>query len=169
LAFTQDPFRLIKEAVKPWDTKGRVIPGDFIRVLQGDLTGKEGFVKDFNDSQELVVEETSKDPSQPLVISQGWYAKAQEKVRGYVYRFRPYTHFKQASFTVAAKMTFCYDRLQPYDVIKVTHGSATGRRGHVLDIRHDGYLTIRATGSVGTDCFDWSFQGLLYLFNRTPS
>jgi ribosomal protein L24 len=154
VAFTQDPFRVIKEAAKPWDTKGRVLPGDFIRVLQGDLTGKEGFVKDFNDSHELVVEETSKDPSQPLVISQGGNAKAQERVRGCAYHFRPYTHFNQASFTVAAKMAFCYDRLQPYDVVKVIYGSATGRRGHVLDIRPDGYLTIKATGCVGIDSFD---------------
>jgi hypothetical protein len=138
-------------------------------VLQGNLTGKEGFVKNFNDSHELVVEETSKDPSRLLIISQGSYAKAQERVRGCVYRFRPYAHFKQASFTIAAKMIFCYDRLQPYDVVKVIYGPATGRKGHVLDIRPDGYLIIKATGSVGTDFFDWSSQGLSCLFNRTPS
>jgi hypothetical protein len=39
--------------------------------------GKEGFVKDCNDSYELVVEETSKDFNQPLVITQGGYPTAQ--------------------------------------------------------------------------------------------
>ena len=46
-------------------------------MLQGELVGKEGFVKDCNDSYELAVEETSKDLSQPLVILEGGYPKVQ--------------------------------------------------------------------------------------------
>jgi ribosomal protein L24 len=55
---------------KPWDTHGRVLPGDFIRVLKGHQAGKEGFVKDTQNSSDLLVEETCKDSSQPVIISE---------------------------------------------------------------------------------------------------
>ena len=78
----------MKEQTEPWDTKGRIIAGDFIRVLQGELVGKEGFVKDCNDSYELVVEETSKDLSQPLVILEGGYPKVQgDRVSAWLHLF----------------------------------------------------------------------------------
>jgi hypothetical protein len=69
--------------------------GDFIRVLQGDLWGKEGFVKHCNDPDELVVEETSKDPGQPLVTYEGGYPMAPtERVCGWSHCFSPAYSFQ---------------------------------------------------------------------------
>jgi len=55
----------------------------------------------------------------------------------------PQAHFNQATFTVAAIDTFCYDRVQLYDVIQVVNGPARGKTGHVIAIQPSGYLSIR--------------------------
>jgi hypothetical protein len=46
-------------------------------------------------------------------------------------------------------MTYCYDRLQLYDVVEVIHGPEAGTRAHVLEIRPNGYLTIKGVTQVG--------------------
>jgi ribosomal protein S7 len=71
VVFIQDPSCAMKKDTKPWDLKGRIFVGDFIRVLKGNYTKKEVFVKVIKDSFEILVEETRKDPSQLLMISKG--------------------------------------------------------------------------------------------------
>jgi hypothetical protein len=70
------------------------------------------------------------------------------------------THFRQTTFTIPAKMTYCYDRLQRYDVVKVIHGPKAGTRGHVLEIRPNGYLTIKEIGNIKNVSarFRWFFN-----------
>ena len=64
-------------------------------------------------------------------------------------------------------MIYCYDCLQLYDVIKVIHGLKAGRRGHVLEIRPNGYLTVKEVVQVGSvkdvsTGLRWAFN--IYLF-----
>jgi ribosomal protein L24 len=64
-------------------------------------------------------------------------------------------------------MTYCYDRLQLYDVVKVIHGLKAGRRGHVLEIRPNGYLTLKEVvqvGSVKSVSTDFRRAFNIYLF-----
>ena len=82
MAFIQDPSCAMKKDTKPWDSKGRIFVGDFIRVLKGDYVKKERFVKAIKDSSEILVEKTCKDPSQPLMISKGIYPEALQGVCG---------------------------------------------------------------------------------------
>jgi hypothetical protein len=48
-----------------------VSPVNFIVVMEGDLMGKEGFVKAVLDDMNLAVVETNKEPAQPSVIFEG--------------------------------------------------------------------------------------------------
>ena len=83
VAFLQDAFCALKEEAKPRDTKGRVMAGDLIHVLQGQLVGKEVFVKDCNNSYELVVKEKSKDLN--VVVISGNDKGLTEYVSGHNY------------------------------------------------------------------------------------
>lgn len=56
----------------PWEHgSGKISSGDFIVVLEGSLVGKEGFVKTVLGDSNLEVVETSKEPAQLPVISEG--------------------------------------------------------------------------------------------------
>lgn len=60
------------QRINLWEhKKGKVYPGDFILVMEGELAGKEGFVKSILDDSNLMVVETSKEPAQPPVIFEG--------------------------------------------------------------------------------------------------
>jgi hypothetical protein len=47
------------------------------------------------------------------------------------------------TFSVPALSTCCYDRIQLYDIIEVVYGPMMGKTGHVVDIRPNGYLSIK--------------------------
>ena len=47
------------------------------------------------------------------------------------------------TFSVPAVDTCCYDRVQLYDIIQVVHGPMMGKTGHVVDIRPNGYLSVK--------------------------
>lgn len=47
------------------------------------------------------------------------------------------------TFTAHSLETFCYDRVRLFDIVQVMHGPMKGRTGHVVDIRPNGYLSIK--------------------------
>jgi hypothetical protein len=47
------------------------------------------------------------------------------------------------TFNVPAVDTCCYDRVQLYDIIQVVHGPMMGKTGHVVDIRPNGYFSVK--------------------------
>ena len=143
LAFTQKG--MASDQRDPWDSSGHMSPGDFVLVKFGALMGKEGFVKSVTDSHNILVGETKKDPSQPPFIVQWPLIDAEVQLVGdfFDHDLTPQAHFNQATFTIAAIDTFCYDRVQLYDVIRVVSGPARGKTGHVMEIRPCGYLSIK--------------------------
>lgn len=123
----QHPVHVKKER-DPWDTRGRIIVGDFVVVMYGDSAGKEGFVKETTDTFNIVVEETRQNSTEPLLIVVGNHTDVEVQA---------------STFAVSSLQTFCYDRVQVYDIVQVQYGPMKGRAGHVVTILPNGYLHIR--------------------------
>lgn len=170
--FIQDPFRALKQESKPWDTKGKVIEGDFIHVLKGEFVGKEGFVKHCHNSYELLVEETSKDIREPLVTLEDAYPDVRvPQVSVLLKHISSPAHMNQTTFTVPVNTTFCYDRLQIYDLVKIIHGPKTNTIGHIIQIHQNGYLKIKEIAPVSNiakvgSCIHKRFHYLPFIFDR---
>jgi hypothetical protein len=64
------------EQYNRWDTRGRVIEGDFVAVMYGDLVGQEVFLKEVTGASHLVVEETRNSPLELEVIIEGQHTDA---------------------------------------------------------------------------------------------
>jgi len=143
------PF--VTKEVNPWEQGGgKAFPGDFILVMEGDLAGKEGFVKDVLDNSDLMVLETSKEPAQQPIILEGQQTDPRVHSDGEIVSSPSlnlsFAHIlipNQETFLVPSLKTFCFHRVQLYDVIQVVNGVFKGMTGYVLDIRLSGYLTIK--------------------------
>jgi hypothetical protein len=57
-------------------------------------------------------------------------------------------------------MTFCYDRLQLFDIVNIIHGPMTGKKGHVVQIRCNGYLIIRPSAPLSNGTWKLSYLNI---------
>jgi ribosomal protein L24 len=143
IPFVNNPAPDEQELRKSWEGSGRNSVGDFVVVLSGDEAGREGFIKTIIDGTNIEIEETSKQPHYPsLIIGQHHeYEKAQTV--SYCSRWITLLTFQQGTFVVSPSVIYCYDRVEPFDLVKVVDGPMTGRIGHVFDILSSGYLLIK--------------------------
>ena len=145
---TQGLAQAEKPVDVPWDTRGFVAEGDFIRVIYGDFKGKEGYVKAIGEDSDIIVAETSREAGQPPILfsDQQTNDDWQQVDIFIIIIIIIIIHLligKQNVFTVSSSLTYLYDRVQLFDFVEVVNGTTVNRTGNIVHIRANGYVTVK--------------------------